>query len=87
MFTYSTREGEIIAKFNVGIENGLISNVQVNNLKGWGTRFDNWVEAVLGSFNGFKKLACMVASTACATTIAAVCAIAASEGMFEEQDN
>jgi hypothetical protein len=82
-FTYLTREGELIAKFDVGIDNGQISNTQVNNLKDWGDRFNNCVEAVLDSFNGIEKLMCMTASVACATTIAGACAVAATEGQFE----
>ncbi|MBU1012673.1 MAG: hypothetical protein KKG99_06695 [Bacteroidetes bacterium] len=85
-FTYLTREGELIAKFNVGIDNGLISNVHVNNLKSWGERFENCVNWTLENMRGMDKLVCMMASLACATTVASMCAIAASEEMFETTD-
>lgn len=86
-FTYLTIEGDLIAQFDVGIDDGLISNVQVNHLKGWGDRFENCVEWVFDHMNTWDTLTCMALGPICAGGIAAMCAVAATEEMFEETDN
>lgn len=86
-FTYLTREGELIVKFDVEVDDGLISNIQVNNLKDWGDRFENCVEWVFDHMNTWDTLTCMALGPICAGGIAAMCAVAATEEMFEETDN
>lgn len=84
-FSYLTFEGELIAQFNVGIEDGQISNIQANHLKRWSDRFENCIKWTIDHMNTWDKLACMALGPVCAGTIASMCAIGASEGMFEKK--
>lgn len=85
-FTYLTIEGELIAQFNVGIKDGRISNIITNHLKSWGERFENCVEWTFNQMSGWERLGCVAFGPYCAGTIAAMCGVGASEGMFETPD-
>lgn len=85
-FTYKTIEGRTIVQFDVETNDGRIIDIQLPNLKNWGDRFENCVEWTFDQMSGWEKLGCMALGPYCAGTIAAMCGVGASEGMFETPD-
>ncbi len=86
-YSYKTREGTVIAKFDVEVCSGFISNVETGRNKSWTDRFENCIEWTFDNMNHWDYLACMAIGPYCAATIATMCAIGATEGYFETVEN
>ncbi len=81
-YYYNTINDENIGQLIIN-QQGIINQVIVMAPGwGWDGRFENCVNWVLGQMNYLDYLACMAIGPVCAGTIAAMCAIGATEGYF-----
>lgn len=85
-FSYLTTDGVLIGQFDLKNSDGSLSNIKVNKLKDWGDRFDNCLEWTFDQMSNLDQLVCYAIGPACATIIASMCAVGATEGMFETPD-
>lgn len=85
-FKYKTTDGKILVIFDVDSTDGRILNIELPNLKSWSDRFENCVEWTFDQMGTWDYLACMAIGPVCAGTIASMCAVGATEGMFESPD-
>ena len=84
-YSYNDIDGTLFVEFEVDRVNGTILNLRFNNNKNWFSRWKNCAQHTLEYMvdNPVDGLVCMAFGKYCAGTIAAMCAIAASEGYFQ----
>lgn len=84
-YSYLDIDGTLFFEFEVDREDGTILNLRFNYNKNWFSRWRNCAQHTLEYMvdNPVDGLVCMAFGKYCAGTIAAMCAIAASEGYFQ----